>query len=623
MRNHPMSSASRTGSTLLLAQTAAGAERAARWVRGDAVVIVGSDFSQPVDRQALVDAVIDVPDADPGWLHSALDASRGSVSPGGRLLLVLTASGDPNRKIGDVMGEALHGLAVNVVSTNRDSVALSMGPAVRDDSNREQVCHSLAGAFRLASVLKGLSDSESVDIETFETDLHQLTRDLGDLSGLHRELAESRRELDALRASVAASSDGAVEAPGGRGVEASRTSASRGRRRLRQLVAGGVVVAGWVALSAVLVAVTSMDLDALPGLLALGVLAFGLFDARRRSVSVHRRIAYATQVAEETRSRLGEQRAVADEQHATLKTLTHRAANATERANTVAKEAAVDAARRYESHRASLERTHAEFSAAAETHSSDLVGQSKERVSAVATIRGVVKQDLMTLYRQLEANQILRDAVHVTGPTPPLRGWAASPDVLALLVSELHRNRPTTIVECGSGASTAWLAMACRTLGLDARVVSLEHEDRFAVQTRELVAACGVEDLVEVRCSPLVELASLDDFEGSWYSPDLLDGVHDIGLVFVDGPPADTNLLARFPALPVLYPRLAATATIVLDDTIRDEERVIAERWMAWADDLVQADYPLEKGAAVFHRMVPPDPSRRLVPDSPSEVSHA
>src|SRR3990170_4022847 len=91
--------------------------------------------------------------------------------------------------------------------------------------------------------------------------------------------------------------------------------------------------------------------------------------------------------------------------------------------------------------------------------------------SSARSANDVHRREMRTLYAQVEAMLQLRDVVNVTGPTPPLRGWAASPDVLKLLVDEVVERRPTTIVECGSGASTVWLAMAIRTLGLSTRIV--------------------------------------------------------------------------------------------------------------------------------------------------------
>ena len=54
-----------------------------------------------------------------------------------------------------------------------------------------------------------------------------------------------------------------------------------------------------------------------------------------------------------------------------------------------------------------------------------------------------------------------------------------------------------------------------------------------------------------------------------------------IDLLLVDGPPAYAagHELARYPALPVLYDRLAPGATVVLDDVERAGEQEVLRRW--------------------------------------------
>lgn len=579
--------------TLVLARTADGAERAMRWVRGDAVVVLGDDVAMSAAEPVGTDVVIDVPDSDPAWLHSAIAVSRVAVSPGHRLLLVLTTITGSSGSVAEVFGEALQGLTVRGVSTNGASVGLSMGPG-GDGTDHDLTGRSVVGAMRLAKMLLGIMAPAGVGADSFEADEASLTSYLADVSHLRDELATARRDIDGLRAPGPPPVAAAVDRSGPAVVDPPhpvRRSPSTRMRRVAVLIAA---VAGWVAVTAAIVGATSLQVDAVPGLLGLGLVMFLVVDVRRRFVNMYRRVIYLTAVAEQSRTRTGQLRDAMGTRHEAIRVVTNRAANAADRTVTLAREAAADAVLRHEAQRVALDRLHDQ-------------ARSNEIAALAPTIRRAVNYDLMTLYRQIEANVILRDAVDVTGPTPPLRGWAASPDVIALLVRELRIHRPTTIVECGSGASTAWLAMACRTLNLPARVISLEHDEHFASATRELVAGCGVEHLVDVRCAPL-EPVVLADFEGSWYSPQLIEGLTDVGLVFVDGPPADTNPLARFPALPMLYPHLADRVTIVLDDTIRAEERLIASRWSEWAPGLVTSDHPLEKGAIVLRRTSRSDP---------------
>ncbi|MCG5217591.1 class I SAM-dependent methyltransferase [Streptosporangium sp. KLBMP 9127] len=201
-----------------------------------------------------------------------------------------------------------------------------------------------------------------------------------------------------------------------------------------------------------------------------------------------------------------------------------------------------------------------------------------------------------TEYNQIEALVDLRALLQPRAPLPRLRGWAASPDVLRLLVERVAADRPKLIVECGSGASSVWLGYAVERFG-GGRVVALEHDERFAGTSRDLIAAHGLDSIVEVRHAPLTEWQTFP-----WYDPAVFEDLSDAGLVFVDGPPEQTGPLARYPAVPLLLPHCAPDAWIVLDDTVRPDEREVAERWLREYPELSRTTYAAEKGAMIFRR---------------------
>ena len=74
------------------------------------------------------------------------------------------------------------------------------------------------------------------------------------------------------------------------------------------------------------------------------------------------------------------------------------------------------------------------------------------------------------------------------------------------------------------------------------------------------------------------------------------------GLLVVDGPPGTVRPMARYPALPVLLNRLAADATVVMDDARRPDEQAIAERWAAGLPGWRLEFRHTEKGAAILRR---------------------
>jgi predicted O-methyltransferase YrrM len=206
----------------------------------------------------------------------------------------------------------------------------------------------------------------------------------------------------------------------------------------------------------------------------------------------------------------------------------------------------------------------------------------------------------ITDWHQTEAMLNLHAMLPPRQALPPTRSWGASPDLLLLVVSHVLAHRPRTVLECGSGASTLWLAYAVERLGAG-RVVSLENDDRYAERTTTMLERHGLTDWVEVRTAPLTEV-HLAGSAWRWYDLAALDGVAEVDLLLVDGPPGPSAPLARYPALPLLHDRLAADATVLLDDAVRADERTIAQRWASELNFDVEHLSNLEKGLLVLRR---------------------
>ena len=211
----------------------------------------------------------------------------------------------------------------------------------------------------------------------------------------------------------------------------------------------------------------------------------------------------------------------------------------------------------------------------------------------------VVTRELRRTFRQVEALQNLYAMLPIEHALPASRGFPASPDLLLFLADLVDRHRPRVVVECGSGLSTLCLGLALRRFGVDGRVVALEHLEQYAEQTDDLLRRHGLADVAEVRLAPLQELAFGDE-KIPWYPATAWSDLAGIGLLLVDGPPADLHPLARYPALPSFLDRLAPGGRIVLDDYARPSERAILDRWVAEHPGRLDVrPVPLEKGAAL------------------------
>jgi predicted O-methyltransferase YrrM len=235
----------------------------------------------------------------------------------------------------------------------------------------------------------------------------------------------------------------------------------------------------------------------------------------------------------------------------------------------------------------------------------NLSGKSELTLETVrrlgARVEREVKNEIKLTFRQLEALQNLTAALPPNDVLPATRGWAASPDLLMVLVDLVVSERPSLVVECGSGASTLWLALAMRRFGVDGRVVALDHDPVFGAKTRDLLARHDVSDLAEVRDAPL-ESFSIDGETYSWYTRQAWEDLKGIDLLFVDGPPATTGHQARYPALPLLSGQLSPAATAVLDDLVVPDMQKVLRLWLDAYPDFGSEVLPLEKQAAVLRR---------------------
>jgi predicted O-methyltransferase YrrM len=233
-----------------------------------------------------------------------------------------------------------------------------------------------------------------------------------------------------------------------------------------------------------------------------------------------------------------------------------------------------------------------------------------ESVRTLETVRRVetgtweVKKEIQQTFRQLEALQNLSAVLPTSEVLPATRGWAASPDLLMVLVDLVISERPSLVVECGSGASTLWLALALRRFGIEGRVVALDHDPTFGGKTRDLLTRHGVGDLAEVRDAPLEDF-SLEGETYPWYARRAWQDLTGIDLLFVDGPPATTGHQARYPALPLLAGSLSPAATAVLDDLVVPDMQKVLRRWLDAYPDFSSELLPLEKQAAVLRRSRP------------------
>lgn len=192
---------------------------------------------------------------------------------------------------------------------------------------------------------------------------------------------------------------------------------------------------------------------------------------------------------------------------------------------------------------------------------------------------------------------------------PPPGGWAATPDTLLALVSEIaDGDGSQLVVECGSGTSTAWMGLALAHSG--GRLVSLEHSLEFAAATNQAIERLALSELAEVRQFELTErLIGGQPYE--WFPEAAYADLAQIDLLFVDGPPGYLGHDARFPAVPLLASRLRDGALVVLDDIDRPAELAVLEQWVArdWGGVSLEVESRTDRAVLLRARRVEAAPS--------------
>lgn len=230
-----------------------------------------------------------------------------------------------------------------------------------------------------------------------------------------------------------------------------------------------------------------------------------------------------------------------------------------------------------------------------------LLGQGRRRDQAVETLKQRVERENRNLFGQLEAYLSLRDRLGLREGLPYSHNWSAAPDFLKLIIDHALTEKPTTIVECSSGLTTLMLARACEMNGTG-QVLSLENGAEFAAKTRAEVERYGLTPRATVIDAPLKPV-TIDGVKYQWY--DLTDAAdwpdRSIDLLVIDGPPGFLQRHSRYPALPLLFEKLADGCVVFLDDAGRPEERELVEMWLERFSGMVEHEFiNSERGCSVL-----------------------
>jgi Methyltransferase domain len=199
-------------------------------------------------------------------------------------------------------------------------------------------------------------------------------------------------------------------------------------------------------------------------------------------------------------------------------------------------------------------------------------------------------------YRQLEPVFSLYFTLKPSLPLPNMAGRTALPDLLKKTTERILSERPSFVMEAGSGVSTLVIAYCLQQLGRG-KVISLEHDAKYAAITRDLLSAHRLEEIATIVLAPLKGF-ELKGQQLLWYDTDCVRIAQPIDLLFIDGPPGHT----RYPALPLLYGHLNNKSTVILDDGYREHEKQVVAMWEEEFSHISVEFFNTAKGMYVIHK---------------------
>jgi Methyltransferase domain len=214
------------------------------------------------------------------------------------------------------------------------------------------------------------------------------------------------------------------------------------------------------------------------------------------------------------------------------------------------------------------------------------------------TLRAEMDVHFVDLFRQMQIMPLLNAKVPLDGHPLPLRGWAISPDAMLIIVERILAERPQTVVECGSGSSTVYIARALQMNG-SGHLYSFEDNRDHARKTRRLLTQHGLAGWARVLDAPLGP-RRIHGKARLWYDVSGLPRDLRIDLLVIDGPTQELDRMMRYPAGPMLFPSLSPEGIAFLDDADRPDERRAVELWTREFEGAQVEEHPCEKGCISF-----------------------
>lgn len=204
--------------------------------------------------------------------------------------------------------------------------------------------------------------------------------------------------------------------------------------------------------------------------------------------------------------------------------------------------------------------------------------------------------EVQNAVRQIESFVRLQQYLGADVLVPDMHNWPVSPDFAVLLIQLIEQHAYDAVIEFGSGSSTVVLARALKKVAqrmqlTPAPLLSFDHLPQYQQQTIQLLNQAGLQANNQVALAPLVPWQSPTGQAFHYYDcgsalaalAQALQIPSPKILVVVDGPPASTGPMARFPAMARVLEHFGPACRIhfLMDDYLRADEQNIVNAWQA------------------------------------------
>ncbi|WP_281788195.1 class I SAM-dependent methyltransferase [Limnohabitans sp. INBF002] len=224
-------------------------------------------------------------------------------------------------------------------------------------------------------------------------------------------------------------------------------------------------------------------------------------------------------------------------------------------------------------------------------------GFDKKLIELQTKLQKELQSQNQNSLRQIESFLRLQNYCGDRMVLPDMHGWPVSPDLGVYIIRLVETGGFDAIVEFGSGVSTQLIALALQKAAdqpdnsASTPFLSFEHLEPYLQQTQAQLHQAQLSESVELVYAPLIETSGAQNKPSLYY--DCKDTLQQLRqsitkpnpklLVFVDGPPAATDPLARFPAMQAIEQAFEGRAEVhyLMDDYIRQDERNIVDLWQA------------------------------------------